>query len=134
MIQAKNDRPWNVKYCPECGAEYTHDAVICADCEVPLVLEPPQDRERDRPDAREPLDLVTVYQTGDLGQQAFAKSLLEEAEIPFLARNELLQDLFGFGRAVPVNPISGPVIFQVAAENLEAARETLARLIEDEEN
>jgi hypothetical protein len=28
------------KYCPECGEEYVHNALHCADCGVELVLEP----------------------------------------------------------------------------------------------
>jgi hypothetical protein len=121
------------KYCPKCGAEYNPTAIECADCLVPLVIEPPAKPQPAGKVQDKPLELVAVFQTSDLGEMAYAKSLLEEAGIPFLARNELLQDLFGFGRAVPVNPVTGPVIFQVPAEDVELAREILAVLLEDEE-
>jgi hypothetical protein len=74
------------------------------------------------------LDLRTVLQTSDLGVIALAEGILEGDQIPYLARGAGLQDLFGLGRLVPVNPISGPVSIQVAAENEERARELLADL------
>lgn len=76
------------------------------------------------------LDLRTVLQTSDLGVIALAEGILEGEQIPYLARGEGLQDLFGLGRLVPVNPISGPVSIQVAAENEVRAGELLADLRE----
>jgi hypothetical protein len=77
------------------------------------------------------LDLRTVLETNDLGLIAMAESMLEGAGIEYLARGEGIQDLFGLGRLVPVNPISGAVAIQVAAENEAQARELLADLASD---
>lgn len=82
-------------------------------------------------DSSDELDLRTVLETNDLGLIAVAESLLEGAEIEYLARGEGIQDFFGLGRLVPVNPISGAVEIQVAAENEAQARELLADLASD---
>ncbi|MBC8426639.1 DUF2007 domain-containing protein [bacterium] len=110
-------------YCPRCGSEYVEGVTECGDCEVSLQLEPPPP-----PGPREELNLVPVHETGDAIRSALVKSLLDEAQIPYLARNDQLQDLFGFGRLVPVNPISGPVIFMVPEQHAAEARELLSGL------
>lgn len=111
--------------CPLCGSEYRPGVSECADCRVPLV-----DRiARPEPEPARALDLVTVLETGDARLALAARGLLTDAGIPFLARNEQLQDLFGLGRLVPCNPVSGPVTFQVAAEQAEAARRALEDLL-----
>ena len=74
------------------------------------------------------LDLVTVLETSDLGLIAMAEGILEGEGIEYLAKGEGIQDLFGMGRLVPVNPVSGPVEIQVAAGNAERARELLGEL------
>jgi hypothetical protein len=77
------------------------------------------------------LDLRTVLETSDLGLIALAEGILEGAGIEYLARGEGIQDLFGIGRLVPVNPVSGPVEIQVAPENEAEARDLLNDLIAD---
>ena len=54
------------------------------------------------------------------------ESLLADAGIRYLARGEQIQDLFGIGRLVGVNPITGPVEFTVAADDAQDARAVLA--------
>ncbi|MEZ4386224.1 MAG: DUF2007 domain-containing protein [Candidatus Krumholzibacteriia bacterium] len=76
------------------------------------------------------LDLRTVLESSDLGLIAIVEGILEGNDIRYLARGEGIQDLFGFGRLVPVNPISGPVVIQVAPEDEEAARDLLADLVD----
>ena len=78
------------------------------------------------------LELVFVFSTQDPGLVALVKSLLDEAEIPAMIRNENIQDLFGFGR-LGFNPISGDVDFYVKAEDEAMAREILASLTTEEE-
>jgi len=77
------------------------------------------------------LDLRTVLETSDLALVALAEGILEGAEIPYLARGEHIQDLFGLGRLVPVNPISGPVAIQVNAPDEERATALLHDIVGD---
>ncbi len=79
-------------------------------------------------DPNNDLDLRTVLETSDLGTIALAEGILEGADIEYLAKGEGIQDLFGMGRLVPVNPVSGAVMIQVAAENETAARDLLSDL------
>ncbi len=70
--------------------------------------------------------LVTVYETGNEAIVAVIKSLLDEANIRYLAEGEGVQDLFGVGViGTGFNPITGPVRFQVMPEDAEYAREIL---------
>jgi len=71
---------------------------------------------------------VTVLATGDPALLAVAKSLLEEADIPFYAKGEGEQDLVGGGRLGGFNPAVGPVELQVPPENADEARALLRDL------
>ena len=77
------------------------------------------------------LDLRTVLMTSDLATISLAEGILAGAEIPYIARGKDIQDLFGIGRLVPINPVSGPVNFQVNAEDAERASILLAELTEE---
>lgn len=77
-------------FCPECGAEFREGFTECSDCHVPLVWEKPPEVEPDsRLDAMSPgrgqpdLEFVTVLETSDPMLIGAAKSVLEEAGIPF---------------------------------------------------
>ena len=72
---------------------------------------------------------VTVLETSDQGLIAIAKSLLEEADIPYFAKGEGVQDLFGWGRmGTGFSIIAGPMALQVPADAAEEARELLKDL------
>ena len=76
-------------------------------------------------------DLVTVFESGDIGLFALAKAALDRAGIRYIAQGEGLQDLFGMGRiGSGFNQITGPPRLRVTAENAERAREILRELIE----
>lgn len=79
-------------------------------------------------DQNQDLDLRPVLETSDLVAINLAEGILESAEIPYLARGEQIQDLFGLGRLVPVNPISGPVVIMVRADDESEARLLLEEL------
>jgi hypothetical protein len=66
--------------------------------------------------------LITVLQTSDVVLIALAKAALEAEQITYVSQGKGLQDwLFPGG----YNPVTGPVRFQVAAEDAERAREAL---------
>lgn len=76
----------------------------------------------------DPLDLVTVFATGNPVSIATAKLALQAAGIRFLTKGEGIQDLIGLGRMFGgFNLATGPVQIQVerrhAADALEALRD-----------
>ena len=70
--------------------------------------------------------LVKVFETGHEGIVALVKSILDDAQIPYLATGEGIKDLFGVGViGTGFNPITGPVSFSVLPEDEEQARDLL---------
>jgi hypothetical protein len=70
--------------------------------------------------------LVTIFTTGHEGVVALVKSILDEAEIRFIAKGEGIQDLFGIGViGTGFNIITGPIEFQVLEDDVEYAKELL---------
>lgn len=122
--------------CPECGSEYRDGFYKCSDCEVPLVEAPsstPVEAPFSAPDPSEPRfadrKLVTILDIVDPAIVPIAKSLLEDADIPYLMKGEGLQGLFGLGQiGMGFNPISGPVELQVQEERREEALDLLSQL------
>jgi hypothetical protein len=119
-------------FCPVCGDEYRPGFRRCNDCDVELVLNPPAETE---PPA--PLELMTVLETGDQSLVAVARSVLDAAGIPCVAKNERLQNLFGWGTiGTGFNAAMGPIRLQVLREDAEVAKEllTTAPTPEDDED
>ena len=109
-------------FCPSCGSEYREGFSSCADCEVPLVDAPVPPSEA-HPD---PGDVETVFATGDPVALLTAKSLLDEAGIPYLTRGEGIQDLFGMGRlGTGFSILAGAVEIQVGAHRAQEAADLL---------
>lgn len=76
-------------------------------------------------------DLITVFETGDPAAIALVKSLLDSAGIEFAAKGDNIQDLFGVGRFPGgTNLVTGPVEFQVRAEDAAKAKSLLSDLEE----
>jgi Putative prokaryotic signal transducing protein len=115
-------------WCPECRGEYREGFSECADCGgVALVESLPEPME---PEPFPEGKLVTVLESGDPTELAFAEAVLGEADIPFVKRGEGLQELFALGRlGLGFNPITGPILLQVPEEHADAA----ARLLEESE-
>ena len=110
-------------FCPKCGAEYIDGISRCADCEVDLVKQKPDEQ---RP---EYVNFVTVYETGNPAIISIAKSILDSADIPYYMKGEGVQDLFGGGRiGTGFNPLVGPVQIQVDEKQVSVARELLSEL------
>ena len=108
-------------FCPKCGDEYRAGFTRCSDCDTDLVEKLPEKREPGS------LEMVTVLETGDQTLVAVAKSVLEGAGIPCIARNERLQNLFGWGAiGAGFNAAMGPIRVQVLEEDAEAAKGLLA--------
>lgn len=80
------------------------------------------------------MDSVTVLETADQTEILLARSILDEAGIPYLVQGEGIRNLFGLGGLTPVNPISGPILLKVDAERAEEARELLAARENPEED
>ena len=76
-------------------------------------------------------NLVTVYATGNEAIVSVVKSVLDEAQIRYIAQGEGVQDLFGVGViGTGFNPITGPIIFKVMTEDEEYAKELLKDISE----
>lgn len=74
----------------------------------------------------DPLDLVTVFATGNPVLIAMAKLVLESADIRFLTKGEGIQDLIGFGRLFGgFNLATGPVQIQVERRDAANAADVL---------
>ena len=112
-------------FCPICGDEYRTGFNRCADCDVDLVANPPAEP----PAPPEPFEMTTVLETGDQTLIAVAKSVLDAAGIPSIARNERLQNLFGWGAVgTGFNAAMGPIRLQVLEEDEVVAKELLTAL------
>jgi len=133
-----------MKHCPnpECSgianfnivSEFNDTATECSDCGTRLVSGPAPSPEELRgetePEPDPDLELVPVFIANDEADLMVVEGVLEQAKIPYLAKGEQIQDLFGFGRLVAVNPITGPVEIYVSADHAETARELLAEALE----
>ena len=76
--------------------------------------------------------LVTVLATGNEAIIALAKSILDEAEIGYFAKNEGVENLIGFGViGTGFNPVTGPIELQVLEEDEPEARILLENLSEE---
>ncbi|MDD5361437.1 MAG: DUF2007 domain-containing protein [Ignavibacteria bacterium] len=76
--------------------------------------------------------LITVFKSGHEGLIALAKSVLDEAGIEYLIKNEGVQDLMGIGVfGTGFNPITGPVQIQVLPSNEEYAKDLLKNMVEN---
>jgi len=110
--------------CPDCGGEYRDGFTQCADCDGPLVAvtaSSPRDVDEPEPD----MGLVSVLETGDPAEMAFAESLLLEAGIDYTKQGDRVQDLLGIGRLGGFNVLTGPAKLLVSGGDAEAARHLL---------
>jgi len=76
-------------FCPQCGEEYRPGFTECADCNVPLTDQPPQP-EADAVGRVGDENLDVLIRTGFCAPLAIslARTLLEEAAIPFFAMGQ----------------------------------------------
>ena len=109
-------------FCPICRAEYRAGFETCSDCQVALVDELPPEVEQQYE------DMIVILETANEVEILRAKTVLESAGIPFIARNDQLQDLFAAGRLGGFNPVIGPVQFLVAAERAQEAQRLITEM------
>ena len=99
--------------CPKCGAEYREGFTHCNDCDLDLIEPVPADP---------PVDLVSVYATGNPAIIPIVDSVLRDAGIEFMTTGSAVQALQG---AIG-SPYVVPVEFWVREDQEAAAREILA--------
>ena len=76
-------------------------------------------------------DLITIFESGNQGIIAIVKSILDDAEIPYIVNGENIQNLFGLGViGTGFNIITGPIQIQVNREDEITARELLSEINE----
>jgi len=76
-------------------------------------------------------NLVTVFASGNKAVIGVARSILDDAGIEYLVKNEGVEDLFGVGvLGTGYNILTGPIELQVLEENEKEARELLKDLSE----
>ncbi|MEW5764033.1 MAG: putative signal transducing protein [Acidobacteriota bacterium] len=106
-------------FCPKCGGPFEDELGECPRCGAG----PPSGR-----DPGAPLILVTVLTAADPLRLGLAKTLLSDAGVPFVVRNEGVQGLFGAGELGGFNVLVGPVEVQVKEKDADFAREVLGEL------
>lgn len=113
-------------FCPQCKTEYREGFRRCADCGSELVyslpVEPPTKTGRLRAS-----EWVTVLESIDPGIMMVAKSILEGAGIPYFARGEDIQGLFGIGQ-ITFNPLIGVIKLQVDQQDFAVAKALLQEM------
>ncbi len=113
-------------FCPECRREFPADAVTCPDCGAILVEALAGDAE-----SGDASDMVSILRTEDAGRMTLARSLLEAARIPYVARSDGRRDLFKYGRQdISSHGVVGGVTFLVPREDSASARILLADMLE----
>ncbi len=91
--------------CPRCNAVTPAGAASCPSCGVA------------RLEAEAP-DFVTVFESSDPVELSIARSILDEAGIPFATRGADFQELFGIGRiGTGFNTVVGPTRIEVPARS-----------------
>ena len=130
-----------MKHCPnpECGgitkfkivSEFNDKAKNCSDCKTLLVDGPAPGPEElgGRPEPDPDIELVLLLVESDEARLILIEEALDMAEIPYMAKGEKIQDMFGFGRTMGFNPIAGPVEIHVRSTDLDAARKAVAEIL-----
>jgi hypothetical protein len=84
-------------FCPTCKAEYRPGFTECADCDVDLVYELPEEQPREKeaysPDHDPSADLIAVYSTYKPTDVMLIKSLLDGEEIVYNFQGEMAKSV-----------------------------------------
>ncbi|MBI3922142.1 MAG: DUF2007 domain-containing protein [Armatimonadetes bacterium] len=112
-------------FCPQCQYEFKEGIAVCPDCRVPLLVELPSKPKLQPKPMTKDVDVEAVLSTCDPVVLALAKSRLDEADIPYLVKNEELV----YGVRVGIEQMT-PQIW-VRKNDLEEARQLLHDLLID---
>jgi len=118
------------RLCPQCGAEYRQGVAECADCEVPLVREPPAEAEHPEP------DLVELTEISEPALLPVVVGLLRSAGIEPVVEGDEIMGLWPVGQPVAGWTSQGrglSAVLRVAADRVEEARALLAEVEERSE-
>jgi hypothetical protein len=135
-----------MKHCPnpECPgienfkaiSEFNDTALSCSDCGKALVYGPAPSLEERKavtaPVMETEVELVPVFIVEDEAELMLVQSIMNQSGIPYLAKGENLQHLFGFGGWKAVSPLTGPVEIHVRMDDAEAARNILAETLDED--
>ncbi len=112
-------------FCPECGAEYREGFYECADCQVPLTVEPPSH-------VGEPT--VEVFRSADAALLPVVKSVRVAAGIPFSVQGDESSGLFPLGNTTSASDGRGlGALIRVPESRAGEARELLESTAPDDE-
>jgi len=104
-----------MKYCPKCNKRFSDTTIKCPDCEIDLI----EDKEA----IPEYIEFESIFKTSNPATIALAKSILEDADIPYALKSQGLQAIYALGM----------VQFQVPPEHTVTARSLLSELAKDNE-
>ena len=113
-------------YCPQCRYEFKVGISVCPDCGVPLLMELPSPAPAY---ALSPgrLDVKHILSTIDPAILALAKSRLDEADIPYVVKNERIQQVMLLAVGIKERTIE----IWVRQDHAEEAKELLQDFLED---
>ncbi len=108
-------------FCPNCKVEYRHGFATCADCDVRLVRELPEELEEpeEREGNAEYIEFKPVLSTYNNADIAFIKSILDAEDINYYFKGENVH----FAR-----PGGQPAILMVQAGRVKEVQELLQDL------
>ena len=114
-------------HCSSCGATYPKGTKVCPDCKKELVTYETVDDFREGKPKYLDAEAVVVFETSHMPELVLIKGALESAGVPYLAKGEELQSLFGAGLLGGFNPVTGTVKIMVEKGRAKEA----GRIIED---
>ncbi len=121
-------------HCSSCGATYPAGITRCPDCRKPLVAyRTPDDLREGTPEYLD-AEAVVVHETSHLPELVLIKGALEAAHIPYNAKGEELQSLFGAGLLGGFNPVTGTVKIEVEKRRAGEARRIIKDLFGNNES
>ncbi len=116
-------------HCASCGKKYLKGTTTCPSCGIDLVSYKSVGDFLEGKPASVEVSFVTVFETSQLPELALIKGALDAAEIPYNAKGEELQSLFGAGLLGGFNPVTGPVKIIVEKRRAKEAREIIKDLL-----